>query len=352
MALFKDWTHNNFELCDDCIKNSGISAYHAVLFDAKTGDGLFEIQFVDFLKDYSIGGYYPSDLEFFQQSENPKINIFCWGEVAFALFGNDYAKDYDDFICVFSGTLKEAQADKRFANLEIEENVKDYYVSWLQISDDEKTYCEKEFLKSIIENRSKEMISALQSLLDGKTAKDGNFSYDDRTNTYHFGDSRKRALKFNANTFKLTYINDFEVISSDDAKVEDFLTIEHTTSYQNIEDFIDEARQYGLTEMSQIKEMQDFLNKIDKKQKIYIVNGYYPSKLDITIKNPETNLYFENLKKLRSDKLQSGILQTSDTISMLEKQMNSAQKLFDYLNQNLQTQLNCHSNFNNRKERK
>ena len=342
MALFKDWTHNNFELCDDCIKNSGIYAYHAVLFDAKTGDGLFEIQFVDFLKDYSFGGYYPSDLEFFQQSENPEINIFCYGEVAFALFGNDYAKDYDNFICVFSGTLKEAQADKRFANLEIEENVKD--VSWLQISDDEKIYCEKEFLKSIIENRSKEMISALRSLLDGKTVKDRNFSYDDRTNTYHFGDSRKRALEFNANAFK--------VISSDDAKVEDFLTIEHTTSYQNIEDLIDEAQQYGLTEMSQIKEMQDFLNKIDKKQKIYIVNGYYPSELDITIKNPEANLYFENLKKLRSDKLQSGILQTSNTISMLEKQMNSAQKLFDYLNQNLQTQLNCHSNFNNRKERK
>lgn len=164
---FKDWTHENFELSRDLIVNIGIKTHHAILYDDLA---YFEIIFEDFNKDYELDGYYPVDLESFQKNEDPKIFI----NRPTTILEDDGSEYFDDNEIVFVGTLKDAQKDSRFADLEIEENVRSDYMpcDWATNSQYEKRFSKcKDFVntydnvKKLFDSIKKNDLETLSALL-------------------------------------------------------------------------------------------------------------------------------------------------------------------------------------------
>lgn len=142
---FKNWTHKNFELSDDLIVNIGVSTHHAILYDDLA---YFEINFENFTTDYELDGCYPADLESFQKDEDPEIVI----SRPTTILEDDGSEYFDNNEIIFVGTLKNAQKDSRFADLEIKENVRSDYMpcDWATNSQ-----YEKRFSKCKIEENQK-----------------------------------------------------------------------------------------------------------------------------------------------------------------------------------------------------
>lgn len=193
---FKDWTHEDFELCDECIGNSsGVEAHHAILFDDKDGLTYFEIFFNDFQVDYSYNGYYPVDLEYFQNNDNPIITII---RPIIKIDEDDGSEYFDSKECIFKGKLKSAQADERFANLEIEENVRSDYMrySWATNSEYEKHFSKYKNFNHIYDNYLEIMVAIKSNNLEEvkNIVKKDIFVINDSSNEYL---PLERAAKYN-----------------------------------------------------------------------------------------------------------------------------------------------------------